>query len=251
MPSISEAIPSFGAATLEGFDTNGVQPGQRVPGIKRQLVKFYWKKEPQVYATEVQIDPKTGSTKVLKTAVRDVTREMVTILTPGDNNNIVDDYADDFHKREHWREYRAFREGKTGPIGKDIDECNYVPPQMATELRILGVHTEEQLADASDLLCGRVANGYELREFARSMCKANLENKSLHQVTALKQELAKSQETAAAMQKQLDEMRGMIVDSKGEPMTSAAPVVEESISEPRRSPGRPKKITEGHESGVI
>lgn len=217
MTSITDAIPSFGAATLEGFDTASAQIGERLPGLKRQYVRFYSKTESEVYATEVVVNEKTGSTKVVKTAVRPVTREMVHIVTPGDTNNVVDDHAADFHKREHWREYKAFRDGKTAPLGKDIDECtSYISSPVATELRYLGVHTEEQLADASDLLCGRIANGFDLREFARSSCQARNTSKDQGAVLALKTQLEDSQKMIAELQKQMAKISsGALLDSKG------------------------------------
>lgn len=219
MATINEAIPTFGAATLEGFDTTGAQPGQRLPGLKRQYVRFYRKTIPVVCATEVKINEKTGTTQVLKTAVKEVEREMVNIVTPGDSSNIVDDFAEDFHRREHWREYKAFRDGKVGPIGKDIDECtSYISPHVATELRYLGVHTEEQLAAASDLLCGQIACGFDLREFARACVKAQEGNKNLDQVRNLQAELVKSNDLIADLQKQINKMNGVLLDSKGNPV---------------------------------
>lgn len=243
MTSIAEAIPSFGANTLEGFDTTGVQPGQRIPGIKRQYVRFYKKIIPQVYATEVYVNPKTGSTQVLKTDVRNVEKEMVHIVTPGDNNNIVDDFAEDFHKREHWQAYKNFRDGKTAPLGKDIDECSsYISPHAATELRYRGVHTEEQLADASDLLCSQIASGFDLREFARACCKASQESKSLTQVLAMKGELEQSRKLIADLQAQINQINrnpsGVILSSSGE----ALPPSEIRVAPKKKTWSRKKKI---------
>lgn len=162
---------------------------------------------------------------------------MVHIVTPGDTNEF-NDRAEDYHRREYWPQYKAFREGRTAPIGIDIDSVEWISPNIATELRYFGVHTVEQLADASDLLCGKVPNGWELREFARSVCKANLENKSLNQVTALKDQLDSTNKQLAHAMEVISQMQAQmsvsLVDARGEPLRAQ--------EAPRR--GRPKKVTD-------
>jgi len=216
---LDKAIPSWDAPTLQGFDLNNVQDGQRIKGSARQYVRFYPKTFLEVYATKVKINDKTGTTTVLETGTREVTKEMVNIITPGDKNE-VDDVACDFHRREHWAEYKAFREGRTAPIGTPLDDVNFISPHVATELRYHGCHTVEQLADGSDLLCNQIANGFALREFARALCKVNADNKSLGRVNALQVELDKANATIANMQKQL----AVLFDARGNLVAPAAPV---------------------------
>jgi hypothetical protein len=179
------------------------------------------------YAVEVRINEKTGATQVLKTAVREVEREMVHIVTPGDKNE-VDDFAQDYHRREYWHHYKAFRDGKGIPLGTPVEECQYIAPTIATELKYLGVHTEEQLADAADLLVERLPDGYSLREFARTNCKVKADNKNAGSINLLKSEMLKLQETIQAQAAQLEAMKG-IVTPDGEPV------------QPRRG-GRPRKV---------
>ena len=222
---LSKVIPSWGAPTLEGFDLDQLQDGQRLKSSSRQYVRFYEKKELQIYATEAKINAITGSSTPTKHATREVTRLYVNIVTPGDKNT-VDDYAEDFHKREHWREYKAFRDGRSAPLGKSIEECTYVAPNISTELKYHGVHTEEQLADSSDLLCGQIANGFELRDYARAVVKANSENGNLAQVNALRGELERSNALLAKMQEQIDALK-------------KPDVIVEDL-EPKKSRGMPK-----------
>lgn len=219
-------LPDFGAPTLQNIDASNMQPGQRLRGNNRQYVRFYKKKYMQPYATDVQINELNGATKVLKTGVREIEREFVEIITPGDKNT-VDDFAEDFHKREHWREYEAFRQGKAAPLGQPIDDCSFISQPIATELKFFGVHTVEQLADASDILCQRVQDGYSMREYARAVCKCNVENKSLSQVNVLKAEL--------------EEAKRMISEMQAKMGIQSAPKVEE-VSGPNRSPKKPKTI---------
>lgn len=236
---LDSVIPSWGNPTLEGYDVTDVQDGKRIKGNGRQFVRFYKQKFVEVATLEAKINPTTGSSTPVKTGTREIEREMVCIITPGDTNKF-EGVAEDHHRREFWPHYKAFRDGRTAPLGTSIDECSFVSASMATELRYLGCHTLEQLADASDYLCGQIANGWELREFARAQTKANLDNRSLNQVNVLKGELEKSQALIADMQKQLNQMQGMLVNPSGE-------VIEAQGI--KKSPGRPKKIvTDGVEN---
>ena len=229
---LNQAIPSFGSPTLEGFDTNNVEIGKRIGGSNRLYVRFYNKKFIEVVAKDVTINQKTGEVRVLKTETKEVEREMVHVIVPGDKNE-VDDFATDWHRREFWPQYKAFRSGNNVPLGTAIEECTFISANVALELKYLGVHTLEQLADGSDLLCNQIPNGWELREYARAVVKANMENKGLAQVNVLKAELEKSQEMIAAMQKEMQAMQGMLLNAKGEQIPT------EQI---KRGPGRPAKI---------
>ncbi len=219
---LSQIAAVTGSSTVDGIDFASFQDGQRLGGSSaRQYVRFYNKKIPVVTAKDVSINPKTGEVRVLKSEVVQVEREFVEIITPGDKNT-VDDFAQDFHRREHWHQYKAFRDGRTAPIGTPIEECSFISPGVVTELKYKGCHVVEQLAEASDLLCSQVANGYDLRTNARAIVKANLDNKSLGQVNALKSELEKAQEMIASLQAQMSEVKS-------------------DTAEIKRGRGRPKK----------
>ena len=229
---LNKAIPSWGAPTLEGFDLDSVQEGQRIKGSNRQYVRFYNKTFSETYATQVKINEKTGSCQVLKTDNRPVTKEFVQIITPGDKNE-YDGVAYDYHKREHWKAYKAFRDGRTAPLGLSVDEADFISSAIATELRYYGCHTVEQLADCSEDLCNQIPNGWELREFAREKVKAEALNKGSADVIILKNQLEKSNELIAKMQARLAELE---VKSN---VTNVPLVPKEA--KPR---GRPKKIIE-------
>ena len=221
---LGSVIPNFGSPTLDGFDFSNIEKmhGQRLAGDSaRQFVRFYNKVISIPQAKKVRINEKTGEVRVLETEMVNIEREFVEIITPGDKNT-VDDFAQDFHRREHWRQYKAFRDGKSAPIGIPIEECSFIAPSVLTELKYLGVHTVEQLADASDVLCGRAPNGFDLREYARAVVKASVDSKSLGQVNLLKDELEKAQKMIAELQAQMTE-------------------VKTETAEIKRSPGRPKK----------
>ncbi len=186
---LSKVIPSFGAATLEGLDTSNLQEGQRIGGNKgRQFVRFYNKTYSIPVTVRAKINHKTGSAIPLEVEMRTVTREFVEIITPGDKNT-VDDFAEDFHKREHFAKYQAFREGRTAPLGKSIDELAYINQHTATELRIMNIHTEEQLADASEVALGRIADGFLLRDYARTSVAASGGTETKEQVLILQSQV--------------------------------------------------------------
>lgn len=215
---LGKDIKTFDSPILSsGFDLQNVTPGERIRSISRQFVQFYRKTFNVVYATKVKINEKTGSSIPVETATKEVVREMVKIITPGDTND-VDTHAEDYHRREHWREYKAFRDGNGAPIGLNLDDCDYVAPQIVTELKYRNCHTQEQLADASDFLCDQIPNGHELREFARGAVKAEALNSNQNNVSALKDELTRSNLIIAEMRQAQEAMRLQLVDLQGKPL---------------------------------
>ena len=220
-------IPSFGAPTLEGFDLSNLREGERVRGKNRQLVRFYWKRVSEPVTTQARIDEITGSSTPIKIEMLPKDVEMVEIVTPGDKN-IVDCPASDYHKREYWPQYKAFRDGRGTPIGKPIDECMYISPSVATELRYLGVQTEEQLADASDLLCNNVADGWRLRDYARVVCKTTKDSQGLGQVHVLKGQLEVATQNYESLKVELEQLKGKLFTSKSKTSKKdSAPTVTE------------------------
>ena len=223
MLDLSSLSPILGGIDddLQNFDVGSAQSGERLRGANRQAVRFYLRKEARPVAKTVKINPVTGSTTVLETEMKEVVREFVEIIDPGDKRNIVDQPAEDYHRRQYFKQYRAFKNGTAAPIGKPLDECSYVPSPTVTELRYHNCHTEEQLADASDNLCSIIPNGQQLREFARAAVKANMDNQSLTQVMALQEKNKDLEEKLAQVMAQVSELAG------------ESPV--------KRGPGRPRK----------
>lgn len=226
--SDSIAINPFNAPTLEGsYNTAAPIPGQaiRASGGNRQFVRFYSKTETEVYTVRAQINEKTGASVPMETGVRPIKREFVEIVTPGDTNK-YDNVATSWHKRTFWRQYQAFREGRTAPLGMPIEQAQFVSNHLSIELRILGVHTVEQLADASEDLCNQVPDGFQLREFARAYCKAQIANKDSPKVIAMGNEIEMLKREIAAM--------------KGSPVTDTPALITSPVESIRRGPTRPK-----------
>jgi len=239
---LSNAIPTFGAQTLEDLDLSPdtIKDGQRIGGSsRRQYVRFYRKTVNEIVATDVRIDAKTGSTTVLKTAIKPTEREFVHVVTPGDKNEI-ETVAEDYHRREFWHAYKNFRDGKGIPLGTPIEECHYVAPSIQLELKYRNVHTEEQLADASDLLLDQIADGYSLREFARANVRVRQDNAASGTVRLLRSQVDELQAALKAQMDQMQEMRAL-VQAQGSIVIPSTIDREVSAESPRKA-GRPKKV---------
>ena len=105
---LSKVIETWDAPTLQDIDTSHAVPGERMKGSNRQYVRFYHKKFLVPKATKVKVIERTNEIKVLESVASEIEYEMVHIITPGDKNEI-NTRAEDYHKREHWQAYNAFR----------------------------------------------------------------------------------------------------------------------------------------------
>lgn len=199
--------------SLQGLDLSRLANGEPARGKARQYVRFYHKEVPEVYATEVEIVPLgmtgTTSTRVKKTDFRMVKKEFVQIKTPGDKDE-YDNVVFPHHIESYFPLYQAFKSGKTVPTGQQLEDVEFLAgvPSIVTELRVKGCHTIEQLADASDLLCSVIPDGYLYREYARTFVKSNASQSQNQVISALQ-----------AQVQELTQKLTQLVDSKGQPMT--------------------------------
>jgi len=221
---LESIIPSWDSPTLQGFDTSNidVENSQRIGGSnKRQYVRFYKRLVPEVRNLKAKLND-DGTVKAKGTEVVQVEKLFVNIVTPGDKNT-YDDIATEWHKREFYQHYKSFQDGRTVPLGKDLDECEYVSPSIVMELKYRNCHTEEQLADASDIMVEGIADGWQLREMARAMCIHSRNTASEGRVKALSVELDTAKSQMLFMQQQMEEMRTMLVNSRGELISTIQP----------------------------
>jgi len=114
------------------------------------------------------IDPKTGLP--FKDAFEEV-KEFVRVETKGDTN-IKDDVANDMDRRQHYRQYKAFRDGKI-PDGNPIENFDFIQPPTCMEMHMHGIHTIEQVATMPDLVCEQMKDqsGFEVRSIAAQWIK--------------------------------------------------------------------------------
>lgn len=95
-----------------------------------------------------------------KEAGRPVYDEVVFIekRVRGDRNNVVQRPARDGEERQFAEAYRAFRNNEDPAVsGTPLKEWPTIGVAMLKELQHMGFHTVEQLANASDTVCGKFA----------------------------------------------------------------------------------------------
>ncbi len=219
----------------------------------KQNIRFYTKKflkfraKPKLDESGVQmkdekgkplfeIDPKTGLP--FKIAYEENV-EMVRVETKGDTN-IKDDVADEFIKRQYFRQYKFFKEGRF-PDGHPIEDFDFIQAPTILELHLLGIHTIEQIAAASDLVCGQLKDqsGYEIRDIAAQWIQINSPQGQNTKALALERELLQAKREIEALKARSPRDIPRIVEQA--PM--AAEVSEDKFMEipVKRKGGRPKK----------
>lgn len=162
-------------------------------------------------------------------------REMVRIVTPGDRS-VYDGVAEEYHKRNYFRQYAAYRDGKNGPIGTDLKDAEFVGSSELIELNYLGCYTIEQLADAADSLCDRLPRGYELRNAAKVFLEVTNRNSLLGATKKLSGDLdaskaliLKLERDLTSQKKEADEMKAILAR-----MSLNAQVEDAEAETPRR-----------------
>lgn len=232
MTGIDEAVPNWDAPTLKGFNVANAQLGQRLAGNGGQYVRFYEKTYTEIFSKRVKMNERTGTAQILERGTRPKRVLMIHVVTPGDKNE-YDDVAQPYHKREFFQHYTAFREGRVAPLGTPLAECgDFISPHVALELEYLKCFTLEQLADASDLLCQSVPNGFELREFAKAKCEANTDNQQSQQVQVLRAELHNSREQFNQLKAEMEKMKSILYGAKGEVLSTLSDPVTLDIGQP-------------------
>lgn len=235
-------IEEFGSPILSGIDISGGRAGQRLVTKGGQYVRFYNKTVTEFKASKVNVKVSAATGAQTETPSEfvpvPVTKEWVHIVTPGDKNEI-DTIAELDHKREFPIQYRAFREGRTAPIGMPLDKAPFIPAHIVTELNINKVFTVEQLAELPEYMCGTIPEGYQLREYARAAVKANQSNEVSAQVLTLQHELKQRDIREQELRSNMEELKAMIY---GKPVPPA-PQTEVSVQVERTVETTPENKT--------
>ena len=75
----------------------------------------------------------------------------VTIMSPGDNKNVIDAKVNDDHKSRWPRQWEAFQKGSEQPLnGSPINEWPALNMAQVAELKALNIFSIEQLANLDD-----------------------------------------------------------------------------------------------------
>lgn len=165
------ALGDFGGV-LDDVDFNS-DGSLKITG--KQNVKFYDKKRLAYRAKrdaegKLIIDPKTG---IPAKEAYEETVEFVRVETKGDTN-IIDDVANDLHRKQFYRQWKFKREGKI-PDGNPIEDFEFLQPSTIMELHYYGIHVIQQVAVMKDILCERLKDqsGFEIRDVAAQWVKIN------------------------------------------------------------------------------
>lgn len=136
------------------------------------------------------------------------TREYITIMVPGDKNNVVNRPVQELDKRRFATKYAAFRAGQSQDTsGTPLESVAWISREQVEELKFFNVRTLEHLANLADVHAQRFLGIHALRQKARDAIQLAKENAPALRLTA---ELRERDEKMAVMQKQMDEMSAMI-----------------------------------------
>lgn len=88
----------------------------------------------------------------------------------GNRNDIVNRPVNDQDKREFREIYRQFKDDaeQTGAAGTPLNVWPPITKSMAMELKHMGFHTVEQVAEANDSVCSKMAGLQNLKQKARA-----------------------------------------------------------------------------------
>lgn len=186
--------------------------------------------------------------------------EMVRISVPGGKTDIIqrvkhmDDIDGPAHVNRFPAQYKAFKaQQEQVPEGTMLEMCKFMPSHRVKELKAMGVHTAEQMANTPDHILQNLGMGAQ-RE--RELCRTYVGNddektrqvsRALAEAESVKAELAAMRQQFAdlnaAMANQLA-ARGDIYQSTAAAQRAPLPgeIFEEAPGpEPKRGPGRPRK----------
>ena len=152
---------------------------------------------------------------------RPIFKEMdfITIMTPGDQLNIIDTIAEERHKRRfplHWADYQNKTANQEGFVGTPLSEWPLLTMSQAEELKGLKFYTVEAVANCNDQQLQRIGmiagmSPYAFRDKAKAFLqvasKSAEVSKREEEVEQLKAENAKikaeTDAKLAAMQEQM------------------------------------------------
>lgn len=152
---------------------------------------------------------------------RPIFKEMdfITIMTPGDQLNIIDTIAEERHKRRfplHWADYQNKTGNQEGFTGTPLSEWPLLTMGQAEELKGIKFYTVESVANCGDQQLQRIGmiagmSPYAFRDKAKAFLQVATKSAEVsareEEVAQLKEENAKiRQETdakLAAMQEQM------------------------------------------------
>ena len=159
--------------------------------------------------------------------------DWVTIMTPGDQLNIIDTVAQDRHKARfpvQWAKYQNKVGGEEAISGTPIDHWPLVSMSQAEELKGIKFHTVESIANCSDQQLQRIGmiagmSPHAFRDKARAFLNLAKDSAEIEarnaELAQLKEENAKikaeTDARLAQMQEQMAAVLAAVADKKPKP----------------------------------
>lgn len=136
-------------------------------------------------------------------------REYITIMVPGDKNNVINRPVQDLDKRRFANKYAAFKAGQSQDTsGTPLESVAWISREQVEELKFFNVRTLEHLASLADVHAQRFMGINALRQKARDAIQLAKENAPALRLT---EELRQRDEKMAEMEKQMQEMAAKIL----------------------------------------
>lgn len=116
-------------------------------------------------------------------------REYVTIIVPGDKNNIVNCPVWEQHRQRFPRQYAAFKAGQTQELsGTPLEHVAWITREQVEELKFFHIRTLEQLSNCPDVHAQKFMGINKLRQRARDHIQQAKEAAPLEALAQTKRE---------------------------------------------------------------
>lgn len=134
--------------------------------------------------------------------------EFVRIMIPGDQLNIVCREVREADKQAYPEQYRAFKEKQDQPlIGTPLDKIPFLTKARVLEFHAMGLKTAEHVRDMPDTIAQKFMDAHGLRKRIADFLAAAAGSAP---VEKLQSELAKRDETIAALKAALEDQGAKI-----------------------------------------
>lgn len=184
------------------YETTAFAMRQGTPGEdeKGLLVKFYLRPEQNAAKTAEEGRPIFEE------------KEYITIMVPGDRDNVIDRPIQDSDKQRFGGAYMRFKQGlEIQSPGTPLSAWPGINRSQVEELRYFNVETVEQLASMSDGNAQKFAGINELRRRAAAFLEAAVDNSK---VEKMEYELQQRDERIALLEARLEQLEAALEEDE-------------------------------------
>lgn len=139
-------------------------------------------------------------------------REYITIMVPGDKNNVISRPVTDMERRRFANKYAQFKAGlQQSESGTPLETVPWISREQVEELKFFNVRTLEHLAELADIHAQRFMGINALRQKARDHIALAKEQAPALRLT---QELRERDQRIDALEKKLAEVIAQVPKEK-------------------------------------